>query len=62
MISTWLFIQKNQVPELTKITKEYLSKLNTDLAFESLIFKYQLQNNANFQSKYGLSFLNTSNE
>ena len=43
--------KKYDVPELEKITQEYISKSNTDLAFQSLLFKCQ------FQAKF-----DTSNE
>ena len=52
--------KKYEVPELSKITQEYLNKPNTNLAFQSLLFKHQLHINSS--SNDDLQFFDTSNE
>lgn len=37
--------KKYEVPKLTRITQEYISRPNTNLAFQSLLFKNQLRKN-----------------
>lgn len=54
--------KKYDVPELSKLTKEYLYNSNTNLAFQSLLFKYQFQKNKNSISDDELQNFDTSNE
>lgn len=54
--------KKYEVPELTKVTQKFISRPNTKLAFESLHFKIQLQNNCKTQSEKEVQFIDTSKE